>query len=116
MTETSTATRIIGIDTGGMMSTIWTFTYITAEDVKGVFYADHRPARELCEGLYDYALQAAEDEGIEIPRAIKDRQGLLVTFVNVELTPNETMGMQMPNVEPVSLDVERLQKLIAEIK
>ena len=120
MTEApaTVSARIIGIDPGGMMSTIWTFTYLTTEEgaTPKVFHADHRPARHLCEGLYEFALMAADDEDIEIPTRVKENRGLMVTFVNVELEADGTMGMLMPSVEPVSLDVERLKQLIEKVK
>ena len=116
MTEApaTVSARIIGIDPGGMMSTIWTFTYLTTEGDQGTFHADHRPARNLCEGLESFALEQARAEQITLPQQFlrRDRRGLLCTFVNVELVPDETMGMMMPMVNPVSLDVERLKQLI----
>lgn len=111
-----TTARLISINPGGMMSTIWEFGYITPEGTTGVFHADHRPANHLCEGLYEFALLAADDEDIDIPAKIKAQKGLIITLVNVELTPDETMGMMMPSVKPISLDVEHLKTLIAKVQ
>ena len=108
--------RIIGINPGGVMSTIWEFQYITPEGGSGTFYADHRPAKEMCEGLYEFALAEITRLSTQVPDKIRENKGLLVTFVNVDLVPDETMGLDMPRVKPVSVDTDRLVKLVANIK
>lgn len=105
-TATDTLARITAID-APPMSTIWSFTAIDAEGKTIVFHADWRQGRDMCEGLLDQARTEAHEEGIPIPENFP--VGALVAALDVELIPDECMGISMPSVRPVSLNVERLR-------
>ena len=84
-----------------------------------ILFTDIGPVSNLGVGIWcgvQFALMAADDEDIEIPTRVKENRGFMVTFVNVELEADGTMGMLMPSVEPVSLDVERLKQLIEKLE
>lgn len=114
MTEAATLMHITKINPGGMMSTMWEFI---ARDVEGstiVFHADHRPALWLCDGLMEDAVQGAREIGVQIPQDFP--KGALVAAMDVELIPDGCMGMSMPSVRPVELNVERLRALITKFE
>lgn len=91
------------------MSTIWTFTAKSTDGKTVVFHADHRPARHICEEL---AAQAENEAEVEIPREFP--RAALVTAMDIELIPDDCMGMSMPSVNPLGLNAERLNSLIAK--
>ena len=114
MTETTTLMHITKIDPGGMMSTMWAFEATDAEGKTVTFRADHRPARWICEGLLNQAITEAREAGITIPQGFSN--GAMVDAMDIELVPDDCMGMSMPSVVPVELNIERLQALIAKFK
>lgn len=114
MTEAATLMHIIKINPGGMMSTMWEFTATDAEGNTVVFHADHRPARWICDGLMGDAVQGAREFGVQIPQDFP--KGALVAAMDVELIPDGCMGMGMPSVKPVELNVERLRALVTKFE
>ena len=110
MTEALTA-HITQVHNRG---TVWSFE---AQDKSGqtiIFHADWRMGMGLCESLLNQAYNEARDAGFVVPSSLP--RIAIVSCLDVELIPSNDMGMDMPTVYPLELNVNRLQKVLADHK